>query len=55
MSNKKEAIQEVKNQAIQLKNLIKSTEKEIDNPALVLGILSELGFFIDNVEEVNDY
>lgn len=38
-------------QAENLKNAIKGKQKEINNPALVLGIISELDFFIDNVEE----
>lgn len=46
-----EKIQEVQQQAIQLRKAIKSNERDIDNPSLVLGILSELDFFIENVEE----
>jgi len=30
---------------------IKKQQKEIDNPALVLSILSELDFFRDNVKD----
>jgi hypothetical protein len=38
-------------QAEELCKTIKREEKEIDNPALVTGILSELYFFIENVQE----
>lgn len=38
-------------QAEELKQAIKSQQKEIDNPALVMSILNELDFFIENVEE----
>ena len=38
-------------QAEDLKQAIKRQQKEIDNPALVLGIISELDFFIENLEE----
>lgn len=38
-------------QAEDLKQAIKAQQKEIDNPALVLGIVNELDFFIENVEE----
>lgn len=37
-------------QAEALRKAIKAHEKEIDNPALVMGILNELDFFIENVE-----
>jgi hypothetical protein len=37
-------------QAEELRKAIKARQKEIDNPALVMGILNELDFFIDNVE-----
>ncbi|HLR88453.1 MAG TPA: hypothetical protein VK042_01860 [Atopostipes sp.] len=40
-------------QAKKLWQSIKYEEKEIDNPALTLGILSELDLFIENVEEVD--
>jgi len=40
-------------QAKRLRQAIKYGEKEIDNPVLTLGILSELDFFIENVEEVD--
>lgn len=36
-------------QAEELRQAIKRKEKEIDNPALVMGILSELDFFIENL------
>ena len=38
-------------QAEYLVNLIKSKEREIDNPSLVLGTISQLDFFIENLEE----
>jgi hypothetical protein len=38
-------------QAEELRKAIKREEKEIDNPVLVTGILSELDFFIENVKE----
>jgi hypothetical protein len=38
-------------QAEDLRKAIKRQEKEIDNPALVKGFLSELDFFIENVKE----
>lgn len=38
-------------QAKALKQAIKAKEKEIDNPALVMGIISELDFFIENLED----
>lgn len=44
----------LKQQAIELMNSIKRNQKEIDNPALVLGIISELSFFIDNLEEAEN-
>lgn len=37
-------------QAESLRTAIKARQKEIDNPALVMSILNELEFFIDNVE-----
>lgn len=42
---------ELKQQAIELRNSIKRKEKEIDNPALTLNILNELDFFIENLED----
>ncbi len=42
---------ELKEQAEALRKAIRHNEKEIDNPALTLGILNELDFFIDNVED----
>ncbi|MCU9602769.1 hypothetical protein [Pallidibacillus thermolactis] len=44
-------MEELKQQAIELRKPIKQSEKEIDNPALTMGILSELDFFIENLEE----
>lgn len=38
-------------QAEELRKAIKLKQKEIDNPALVMGILNELDFFIENVKE----
>lgn len=38
-------------QAEKLRKAIKRAENEIDNPVLVMGILSELDFFIENVKE----
>lgn len=40
-----------KTTSYRIKNSIKHHQKEIDNPALVIGIVSELSFFIDNLEE----
>lgn len=42
---------ELKEQAEALRKAIRRNEKEIDNPALTLGILNELDFFIENVED----
>ncbi|WP_252503239.1 hypothetical protein [Sporosarcina sp. Marseille-Q4943] len=36
-------------QARELHQNIKTEQKAIDNPALVMGILSELEFFIENI------
>ena len=44
----------VREQAIELRKAIKRDEKEIDNPALTLSILSELDFFIANVDAGSD-
>jgi len=44
-------LKELKKQAEDLYDDISSSKKEIDNPALVMGILSELRIFIDNVED----
>lgn len=44
-------MEELKQQAIELRKSIKRKEKEIDNPALTLGMISELDFFIENLEE----
>ncbi|HLS61510.1 MAG TPA: hypothetical protein VK044_10290 [Virgibacillus sp.] len=41
-------------QAEGLIQAIKAQEKKIDNPALTLGILSELDLFIENVEDTED-
>lgn len=41
---------ELKKQAIALRDSIKHNENYIDNPALVMGILGELDFFIENVK-----
>jgi hypothetical protein len=38
-------------QAEDLRKAIKRQEKEIDNPLLVMSVLSELDFFIENVQE----
>jgi len=38
-------------QAEELRDAIKRKGKEIDNPALVMGIINELEFFIENVED----
>ena len=42
---------ELKDQAKALRDNIKRNQKTIDNPALTTGILNELDFFIENVEE----
>lgn len=41
-------------QAKELRQAIKRRQDEIDNPVLVMGILSELDFFIDNVDKEDD-
>lgn len=38
-------------QAEELRGSIKAQEKAIDNPALVMGILNELDFFIETMKE----
>jgi len=48
-----EQMDELIKQAKNLRQAIKYEEKKIDNPALTLGILSELDLFIENVEEVD--
>lgn len=45
---------ELKQQAINLRNAIKRNSKAIDNPALILSILSELDFFIENLEQSSE-
>jgi len=40
---------ELVKQATALKQAIKAQQTDIDNPALVIGILNELQFFIENV------
>lgn len=42
-------MEELKQQAIELRKAIKRSERKIDNPALIMGILSELDFFIENL------
>lgn len=37
-------------QAAELRKAIKKQQKQIDTPALIMGILNELDFFIENVE-----
>lgn len=44
-------MEELKQQAIELRKSIKRNQKEIDNPALTMGILNELDFFIENLDE----
>lgn len=44
-------MEELKQQAIELRESIKQSEKEIDNPALTMGIMNELDFFIENLDE----
>lgn len=44
-------MKELKQQAIELRKSIKQSERELDNPALTMGILNELDFFIENLEE----
>lgn len=43
-------MEELKQQAIELRKSIKWHEKEMDNPALTMGILNELAFFIENLK-----
>jgi len=43
-------MEELKQEAINLRKSIKQNERKLDNPALTLGILSELDFFIENME-----
>ncbi|MCR6108663.1 hypothetical protein HXA34_20420 [Salipaludibacillus agaradhaerens] len=45
---------ELKKQAEQLRKNIKRQEKEIDNPVMVLNMLSELDFFIENLDPSED-
>ncbi|UJL47089.1 hypothetical protein KFZ58_03910 [Virgibacillus sp. NKC19-16] len=44
-------MEELKQQAMALRKSIKQSKKEIGNPALTMGILNELEFFIENLEE----
>lgn len=44
-------MEELMQQAIELRKSIKQNEKAIDNPALTMGILNELDFFIENLED----
>lgn len=44
-------MEELRQQAIELRRSIKQSEKEIDNPALTMGILNELDFFIENLND----
>ncbi|GGJ67713.1 hypothetical protein [Virgibacillus salexigens] len=46
-------MEELKQQAIELRKSIKWHEKELDNPALTIGILNELAYFIENIGENN--
>lgn len=41
-------------QAEQLRNSIKAKEREIDNPSLVMGVLGELEFFIDTMNDFDE-
>ncbi|WP_449354409.1 hypothetical protein ACUL41_14885 [Virgibacillus natechei] len=41
---------ELINQAESLRKAINEQQKEIDNPSLILGIVSELDFFIENLK-----
>ena len=47
-------VNEIKQQAIELLNGIQRNQKEIDNIALITGIINELIFFIENIEEVQE-
>lgn len=40
---------DLREQATKLRNAIKKNSKKIDNPVLVTSMLSNLGFFIDNL------
>ena len=42
---------ELVEQATALKQAIKAQQTDIDNPALVIGVISALQFFIENVGE----
>lgn len=42
-------MESLKRQAEELRQAIKSQDKEIDNPVLTMSILSELDFFIENL------
>lgn len=45
---------ELKRQALEFRKAIKEKEKEIDNPVLTINMLSELDFFVENLEEKNN-
>lgn len=47
-------LNDLKEQAIKLKNKISNNSRKIDNPALVTSTLSSLGFFIDNLMDNDD-
>lgn len=47
-------MQDLIKDAEQLSRKIRAWQKEIDNPSLVISILNELDFFIENVGEVEE-
>lgn len=47
-------MEHIKEAAEQLQRMIKANEREIGNPALTRGILSELDFFIENIGDSDE-
>lgn len=47
-------LNDLKEQAIKLKNKISNNSKKIDNPVLVTSTISNLEFFIENLFDENE-
>ena len=47
-------LNDLKEQAIKLKNKISNNSKKIDNPVLVTSTISNLEFFIENLRDENE-
>ena len=47
-------LNDLKEQAIKLKNKISNNSKKIDNPVLVTSTISDLEFFIENLSDENE-